>query len=275
MKEENNEKNESSSSPLGAFQEGLPEELQGTVFKDEGELWKVQEKIGLSDLQIILNSEGFAVLREMPETKHRIGVSLIDHEFSKWKQEQGAVLSGQRETDVFLSDSFERNKKRCPDFAIWGPDRLTECGKIRVIANLKEQMNPHVIFQFSWGNKLEKEKLAIDDMSIYGGQGDDLAPLGKPKVLYLIKALQKGGSNVQPDSPVYGFDVYVVRQGERTAADPTLRYRVGGTEDITIVVAPEDMGLPHDANSFSFSLSDIRVDMEEVGVVFEAENQDE
>jgi hypothetical protein len=91
-------------------------------------------------------------------------------------------------------------------------------------------MNPHVIFQFSWGNKLEKEKLAIDDMSIYGGQGDDLAPLGRPNVLYLIKALRKGGSNAQPDSPVYGFVVYVVRQGDRTAANPTFRYRVGVTK---------------------------------------------
>jgi hypothetical protein len=90
-------KNESSPGPaawteLEILQEGLPEEIQGKVFKDEGELWKVQEKIGLSDLQLVLNSEGYAVWREMPETEHNSGVWLIEDEFSKWKQEQGAVL---------------------------------------------------------------------------------------------------------------------------------------------------------------------------------------
>ncbi len=135
-------------------------------------------------------------------------------------------------------------------------------------------MNPHVIFQFSWGNKIEREKLAVDDMSMFAGQ-DDLAPLGRPNVLCLIKVKRKGDPIPQPNSPAHGFDVYVVRQGERTAADPTLRYRVGGNEDITIEVAPEDMGLPQDANSFLVSLSEIRAEMEEIGVVFEAENQDE
>jgi hypothetical protein len=136
-------------------------------------------------------------------------------------------------------------------------------------------MNPHVIFQFSWGNKIEKEKAAVDDMSKYAGQ-DDLAPLGCPNVLYLIKTKRKGDPNPQPDSPVHGFDVYEVRQGgELTADHPTLAYRVGENEHVTIEVAPGDMGLPQDANAFLISLSDIRAEMEELGTVFEAENQDE
>jgi hypothetical protein len=34
------------------------------------------------------------------------------------------------------------------------------------------------------------------------------------------------------------------------------------------------MGLPQDANPFLISLSEIRADMEDIGFVFEAENQD-
>jgi hypothetical protein len=128
-------------------------------------------------------------------------------------------------------------------------------------------MNPHVIFQFSWGNKIEGEKLAVDDMPMFAGQ-DDLASLGRQNVLCLIKVKRKEDPNPQPNSPAHGFDVYVVRQGEPTAADPTLRYRFGGNEDITIEVAPEDMGLPQDANSFLVSLSEIRAEMEEIGVCF-------
>ena len=272
------EKNESSPSPLNALHEGLPKELKGIVFKDEGELWKEQEKIGLSDLDIVLNSEGYAVWREMPGEIHVRGVNVIQSEFFKWKQEQGAVFFATKEPNVFVSDSFgrdRRNKKRCPDFAIWGPDRVDQDGDDSLFdVRLGKSMNPHAIFQFSWGNGIEKEKCAVDDMSMYAGT-EDLAPLGLPKMLYLIKVARKGGSSAQPDSPAYGFDVYKVHQGARTADVPTFTYRVGRDEDVTIEVKPQFMGLPQDANSFLVSLAKIRARMAISGVVFEAENHDE
>ena len=255
---------------LEVLQDSLPPELKGKVYKDEGELWKAQEEIGLDDLQIVLDSKGYAVWREMPGVFHNAAVDVIRRKFLTWSNDQGAVLDGNKEADVFVSQSFARNKKRCPDFAIWGPDRLDESGAARPNADLKKFMNPHVIFQFSWANKIELEKLAVNDMSKFAGQ-DDFAPLGRPNVVYLIKAKL---SNPQPDSPVHGFDVYVVRQGELIAENPTFTYCVGGNEDVSIEVAPEDMGLPQDANSFLISLSEIRAKLEGVGVVFEAENQD-
>jgi hypothetical protein len=267
------EKKEGSSrrvTKLEVLQESLPEEIQGKVYKDEGYLWEELEKLNLTDLHIVLNDEGYAVWREMPGTVHNTGVNAIHMEFAKWKEEQGAVLFSRLEADVFVSKSFELNKKRCPDFAIWGPDRLNERVGVKGNAELKKVMNPHVTFQFSWGNNLEREKLAVDDMSLYAGVGEHEA-LERPNVVYLIKAKRRGAPNLQPDSPVLGFDVYEVRQGERIA-DPTLTYSVGVDEDVTIEVAPEDMGLPQDANPFLISLSNIRAEMEDIGVVFEAEN---
>jgi hypothetical protein len=60
--------------------------------------------------------------------------------------------------------------KRCPDFAIWGPDRLNESEIPR--ANAGKAVNPHVIFQFSSCNKFKKEKHAVDDMTMYAGVGE-------------------------------------------------------------------------------------------------------
>ena len=161
-------------------------------------------------------------------------------------------------------------EKRYPDFAIWGPARLDQDGEPLDIATLGKTINPHVVFQFSWGNKLRDEKLAMDDMSVYGGTGE-LLPLERPNVLFLIKAKREGDSHAGPDSSVYGFDVYVVRQGARMAENPTFTYRVGINEDVSVEVAPADMGLPAGGNPLVIPLSAIRSKLEGLGVVFEAE----
>jgi hypothetical protein len=115
MKEESNEKNlgleeeKKESYPrlglglttLEVLQDSLPSELKGTVYNDEGELWEAQQKIGLSDLQIVLTSEGYAVWREMPDTKHNAGVRVILNEFGKWKQEQCAVFFWRKSSGLF------------------------------------------------------------------------------------------------------------------------------------------------------------------------------
>jgi hypothetical protein len=62
--------------------------------------------------------------------------------------------------------NFKKISKRCPDFAIWGPDRLTGNGWPRGNPQLEKVVNPHVIFQFGWTNTLDYEKDAIDDMSL-------------------------------------------------------------------------------------------------------------
>jgi hypothetical protein len=110
---------------------------------------------------------------------------------------------GESRADVFVAESYERNKKRVPDFAIWGPDQLDEDGLPH--ANAGKAVNPHLIFQFSWG-KFEKEKLAVGNMTMYAGLGNYEA-LGRPNVVYLIKAKRRENPSPLVDSPVHGFDV--------------------------------------------------------------------
>lgn len=54
---------------------------------------------------------------------------------------------------------------------------------------------------------------AVDDMMMYAAVGD-YKRLGLPNVTYLIQARRQGKGDV---SPVYGFEVYEVRQDNRTA----------------------------------------------------------
>jgi hypothetical protein len=131
-------------------------------------------------------------------------------------------------------------------------------------------VNPHVIFQFSWENDIAYEKLAVDDMMQFAGVGD-YEGLRRPNVAYLIKALRKGKS-ADTEGTVYGFDVYEVRQGQRTADDPTLMYRVGGLVDVQIEVVPEDMGFPENIGpSLTIPFAGVREKLEDAGVVFERE----
>jgi hypothetical protein len=138
-------------------------------------------------------------------------------------------------------------------------------------------VNPHVIFQFRWGNTLEKEKHAVDDMTMYAGVGEYEA-LGHPNVAYLIKAKRKGDPSPPGDSPVHGIDVYEIHPGQRMdITNPsTLTYSVGEDEDGTIKVDSVDMGLPPaGVVPLTISLARIRSYLEPRGVVFEAENQEE
>lgn len=100
--------------------------------------------------------------------------------------------------------------------------------------------------------------------------------LERPIVVYLIKPKHKGNL----DSPVRGFDVYEVRQGQRiTKNDPTLTYRVGEDDDVTIEVDPVDTGLVPEGVApapapLTISLAEMRFVLERYGVVFESENQE-
>ena len=140
--------------------------------------------------------------------------------------------------NVFGNDSFNRppNEKRCPDFAIYGPDRLTG-GEIRIVN--EDVMNPHVIIQFSWTNSLANETCAVNDMMNFAGI-DEYIHLGRPNVAFIIKALRRG---TKSEAPVYGFDVFQVGQDQLTPDEPTMKYRVGGQEDTVISITPASMGL--------------------------------
>jgi hypothetical protein len=111
--------------PREILQENLPEGLsKDKKYEDDGELWEELEKLNLSDLQIVRNEQGYAVWREMPGPIHNAAVEEIQELFNAWKGEQAAQLCGTKQADVYYMKNFKKNNKHCPDFAIWGPDRL-------------------------------------------------------------------------------------------------------------------------------------------------------
>eukprot|EP00980_Cylindrotheca_fusiformis_P018809 scaffold6272_cov86-Cylindrotheca_fusiformis.AAC.1 len=137
--------------------------------------------------------------------------------------------------------------------SLFGPNRLDEDGSIR--GQDYEPMNPHVVIEISLTSSFsKKQQSAILDMMAFAGKGD-YAALGRPNVAYLIDVLHTNDSP-RADDPVYGFNVYQVRQidlAPNIALTQTLRdelfpehredpndpqnrpdverYRVGGNED--------------------------------------------
>jgi hypothetical protein len=255
--------------PLELLQEDLPEGLnKDKKYEDDGELWEDLERLHVTDLQIVLDDEGYVVWREMNCAFHNAAVEEIQELFIAWKHrpEQVAQLCILQEPDVYYMKNYKKNNKRVPDLAIWGPDRLNERGRTRENTELQKKVNPHVIVQFSWGNALDYEKRAIDNLSRFAGVSDYSA-LERPNVIYLIRAKCRGGYMYGESPVVHGFDVYEIRQGQRID-HPTFTYCVGGDESWTIEVAAEDMGLPESASSFSIPIAHIRAGMEGVGAVF-------
>jgi len=217
---------------------GLPQEIKNNQYASEKELHMDLEQFGLDDLSIILDQDGFPMWLETASEAHVGAVGKIITQFDKCKN--GRLIVGRTEVNVFVVDSFNtpKNMKRCPDFAIYGPDRLEE-DEIRVVYGYS--MNPNVIIQFSWTNDID--------------------------VAYLIKALCRGTSR---EAPVYGFDIFQVGRDQRTPDRPTMKYRVGGQEDTVIRITPASMGLVDDeGEAFTIEMSAIRERLERYNVTFD------
>lgn len=255
-------KEESQEQTLEEMQRGLPEEIKKKKYERELDLLNDLEELCRDDLQIIRNKEGYAVWREMPGEEHRVAVKKIEQLFNRWKLEHGVEVETEKESNIFVAESGQGNAKRVADLGLYGPSRL-EDGEIRLHG--RKCWNPHVIFQLSWGNEIEDEKAAVDDMMNCAGKGDYLA-LGRPSVAYLIKILRKDKAK---DAAVYGFDVYEVRQ-DQTADDPDIEYRVGGTQEgkITVTASDLDLGPSESDRSFTFTLDQIRQKLESLDVEF-------
>ena len=110
-----------SQTALQKAQEGLPRDLKYPVyFNNERDLIKELEIVGISDLQVFLNDEGYAVFREMPGEQHRGSVRMMERLFLSWVGNQDDIhnssMLGEKEANIFLDDSVDKNAKRCPDF---------------------------------------------------------------------------------------------------------------------------------------------------------------
>jgi len=247
----------------------LPEQIQGKKYDSESELLNDLEQYGLRDLRIVLDKEGFAVWREIPGKQHQGAVDVIQFSFDVWKQ--GRALQGRKAANLFVNDSFNtpKNHLRVADFAIFGADRLNG-HRIRTVN--RKFVNPHVVIQFSWTNDVVAEACAVDDMMQFAGVGEYMGS-ERPNRAYLIKAkIRRRESN----SPVYGFDIFEVNQGQDTPNEPTMKYRVGAQEDTTISISPAVMGLNDDPGEpFRIEMSSIREQLEELETEFVAATEDE
>ena len=263
-------KESSPRSALDAVHEHLPEQIKGKKYSNERQLIDDLEMLGLRDLQITLDKEGFAVWREIPGEQHHCVVDFISDLFHEW--ENGRMLKGRKERNVFVNDSLNtpKNHLRVADFAIFGPNRLEgQRGRIRTVN--KRYMNPHVIFQFSWANNIVKKALAVDDMMHHAGMGE-YNDLGRPNIAYLIKTKTRGTEN--NELLVYGFDIFVVGQQESTPGEPTMKYRVGVQEDTVIQVSPASMGLDDEPGEpFQIEMRSIREELERLDTKFVAANE--
>jgi hypothetical protein len=266
----------------------LPDFLHGKKYIDESVLLKDLDEHGVSDLRISLNEDGYAVWEEMPSNAHTLAVDIARDRFHSWKHAQPHAVKGLTEANVLITRSYSPKRrrggstgrgKRCPDFAIYGTERLNQHGRPKRNKDDKDQiMNPHVVIQFGWSNEDEYEEHAIDDMMNYAGVGE-YRKLERPNVAYLIKAIWKGKPG---ESPLIGFNVYELRKDERRKdVDPTL-YRVGEGENVQISISATDMGLPVPAGEdeegyvdpLTIDVHEIRqmIEEDEYGV-FEAEEE--
>ena len=249
-----------------AERDGIPEEIKNNQYANERDLLTDLEKLGLDDLRIILNQDGIPIWQEMPDDPHNFVVGKIIDHFYEWKNDQ--PINCRTKVNVYVNHSFNTppNVKRCPDFSIYGPDRL-EGREIRIVNG--KLMNPFVIIQFSWTSTFSNEKCAIDDMMNYAGVGAEYMDRGRPNVAYLIKALRRGTS---PEAPVYGFNIFQVEQDQMTPEEPTMRYRCvdGVQEDTVISITPASMGLGGDeGGAFTIAMSDIRAALTRLNVTFD------
>ena len=104
-------------------------------------------------------------------------------------------------------------------------------------------MNPNVVVEFSWRNKLVEEEIPKFMLEM----NKHHESLGEIKVGFLIKTIRSKGTAVPTASdrsiPLCGFDVYELRRGggHINPTEPTLRYRVSESENVFIGVTAEDL----------------------------------
>ena len=153
-------------------QESFPEEIKNKIYTPIGEasaekeLNKDLEEHGLADdyKSIGLNAQGKAYRKTTPTVFHEKAINELHHQVER---RGGSSLLAMNNFEIKLSSGVGR----FPDLAVCGEERLidSEDGKREPKSdkvdgfNYEQEMNPHVILEFSWTNKLEKELVKFTD----------------------------------------------------------------------------------------------------------------
>ena len=279
-------------STLEEQQEGLPEEIKSKSYPSshlltaEDELLEDLEKHSLldSDKVIIINKDGKAIWAT-PTVFHQDALQKLLKIVNKCSGEDHPLLA---QADIPLLIDKKKGKYRHPDVAIWGEGRLEaedEDGDFdrRYISINgfpgENSMNPHVIIEFSWTNKLETEIWKLQQQIT-----DHIQALGVVKLGFLIKAKPAEGKNfptvLDRNVPLSGFDVYCFRTGKTAASqalpDPFLKYRVGSedADTMAIEISGTDLGHSNPEHGVRIPLLAIRRSCEKSGLVFKADATD-
>lgn len=264
------------------LQEGLPEAISKKIYRSTEETCAEEQLVedlrehGLLDSHkfIGLDKKGRAYFLEMATRFHEEAVDEIDSQIlSQSVDSDGDDDSLQLLTRCAYPINILRFRKY-PDLAIYGSERIVKGrGKTKVKMSRVERfdlpnpVNPNVIIEFSWSNKLDQE---ISKLNL---QMTDHEPsLGLVNVGYLIKAIPAKGKFCPTERdfsiPVCGFDVYVARRDNPIPvnSEPAFKYRVQNEQhvgydkekDASIEIAGVDLGRSSSDPGVRISLSSIR-----------------
>ena len=264
----------------------LPKEIKEKVYLvgDEGELELIKdlEKHGLADYKVDLDCNGKAHSRKMPTRMHQGMIATIQDIIMKSQEQDKDKLHA---WDLASVKVGMKGVKKDPAMAVWGNERLKMIRRVKpktmTVDGFKgpQDMNPHVIFEVSWTNKLETEEIPKFRRQMDNHVGE----LGEIKLGFLIKSIPANGKMALPTEespgliPLCGFDVYEARCGGGSgvkAGKPSIQYRVGGTEDVFITITSDDLG-HGDYSEIRIPLVALREELEDCGVSFEAEHKED
>ncbi|CAB9524249.1 expressed unknown protein [Seminavis robusta] len=224
-------------------EEELPVEIQERVYsegeKGELELLEDLKKHGLEDYDchVDLDDEGRTHLR-IPTDVHQMAVKAMEYRFTDGQSEP---LCTDRDPNVRVTKG---PKKKNPDLAVWGKERLNKFKVPKTVGIggnelFKPRMNPHVIIEFSWTNKLKEKEIPKFNRQMK----DNVADLGQINLGFLFKAKAANGKELAKEEeaasvPLCGYDVYKAESGEQLTPGqpPFLQYRIGVHEDASITI---------------------------------------
>jgi len=274
-----------SSPTLDDQQEGLPEEIKRKTYPSsnlvsaEDELFEDLKEHSLedSDKVVVINEDGKAIWA-MPTVFHQYVLQKLLQIVNKCSEEENPLLA---QADIPLL--VDKKTKRCrhPDVSIWGPGRLEveedgDAGqKFISVEGMPGEcaMNPNVIIEFSWTNRIENELWKLQEQ-----MKEYVEDLGTVNLGLLVKAIPVKGKKCPSledlSVPLTGFDVYCFRSRETTdtTPEPILKYRLGTDEATTVIeISGRDLGRRDPAEAVRIPLSAIRRVCEKWGLKFKAE----
>lgn len=141
----------------------LPKEIKEKVYLvgDDGELELIKdlEKHGLADYKVDLDCNGKARLRKVPTRMHQGMIATIQDIIMRSQEQDKDKLHA---WDLASVKVRMKGVKKDPDMAVWGNERLKMIRRVKpktmTVDGFEgpQDMNPHVIFEISWTNKLEE-----------------------------------------------------------------------------------------------------------------------